>query len=405
MTRSRLFLLVISILETVIAFQAIVPCQDWSPFVGKSSSIFRHGGRNDQNGIENVLSMTKQEQQQQEEEDKGGVLDSMLKFREKVSLAAKEGFGTKARNVARTMSVGDIVVPLCANLTQRQLLANRGIYAGVEYELCSFVDTNMTSMQDIPNDKDNDDVLVLMKPAYPLRDHLERNDWPVPVQPIADVPLWLSKTTYEAGTLLGTLSLSLTYLFIAAIFAFFFTFAYVPSESMIPTLQPGNVVLVSRSIIIGPHVGDVVLFDPPPNLNKVIQEQKAKEESSTSTIKGQQFLKRVVAVPGESIGIKNSQPYVELKSSNPTTKRQFRADIIGPYARPEYFSETSWNRKPETLGKNEYFVAGDNGYRSVDSRVWGNLNRKYIFGTAQWIVWPPNNFGPIAPGNISEFEK
>ena len=393
MTRSRLFFLVISILETVIAFQAIVPCQDCSPFVGKSSFIFRHG-KNYKNGmVKNGLFMTQQQQ---------GVLDSILRLREKVSLAAKEGFGTKARNVARTMSVGDIVVPLCANLTQRQVLANRGIYAGVEYELCSFVNTNLTSMQDI----DEEDVMVWMKPAYPLRNHLERNDWPVAVQPIIDVPLWLSKTTYEAGTLLGTLSLSLTYLFIAAMFAFFFTFAYVPSESMIPTLQPGNVVLVSRSILTSPHVGDVVLFDPPPNLNKIIQEQQ-EEDSSSSPRKGQQFLKRVVAVPGERIGVKNSQPYVELTTSTTTasSKRRFRADIIGPYARPDYFAETCWNRHPTILETNEFFVAGDNGYQSVDSRVWGNLNQKYIFGTAQWIVWPPANFGPIAPGNISEFEK
>ena len=366
-----LMLVVYFVLETVIAFRQAIPCR---------VSQFRH--------VTTMLSLGRDKvEEKQVESAAGGVLD----FRQRISVAAKEGFGTKARNVARSMSVGDIVVPLCSNLTQRQLLANRGIYTGVEYIVCSLNNNNNVTTARI-------------KPAYPLRDYLERDDWPVLVQPLVDVPLWLSKTTYEAGTLLGTLSLSLTYLTMAAIFAFFFTFAYVPSESMIPTLQPGNVVLVARSFF-SPRVGDVVLFDPPPNLNQIIiQEQKAKESPN----KGQQFLKRVVAVPGECIGVKNSEPYVELNNNNPTrtdSRRLFRADIIGPYARPDYFSENSWNRPPEPLGKNEFFVAGDNGYRSVDSRVWGNLNRRYIFGTAQWVVWPPDNFGPIAPGNISEFEK
>lgn len=40
-------------------------------------------------------------------------------------------------------------------------------------------------------------------------------------------------------------------------------------------------------------------------------------------------------------------------------------------------------------------LAGDNGCRSVDSRVWGPLQQKYLIGTAQWVVWPLDQFGPI----------
>ncbi len=63
------------------------------------------------------------------------------------------------------------------------------------------------------------------------------------------------------------------------------------------------------------------------------------------------------------------------------------------------------NRPLEKLKKNEWFVAGDNGFRSVDSRVWGPLNGRYIFGTAKFVLWPLQDFGPIQDGQILTIEK
>lgn len=330
-------------------------------------------------------------------------------FRKNFATAAQEGFGTKAKNVARTMRVGDIVVPLCGNLTARQLLANRGIYPGVEFEVCSISLSNGTyidSMEDISLDL-HSDVTVTVKPAYKLRNHLERNDWPVSVQPIIDVPLWLSKTTYEAGTMLGTLGLASTYVAIAASVAFFVRFAYVPSASMQPALNPGDVVLVTRNIWpLQPSIGDVILFDPPSSLNDAVAKSTLAQEAMLPS-KGEQFLKRVVARNGEKVGVKNSEPFVELvsKMDGDVIKKQFRVDIVGPYAQSSVFDEKSWNRPTMPLGRNEYFVAGDNGFRSVDSRVWGPLSGRNIVGTARWIVWPLNDFGTIKEGNIYIIEK
>jgi len=89
----------------------------------------------------------------------------------------------------------------------------------------------------------------------------------------------------------------------------------------------------------------------------------------------------------------------------------YRVDRTGAYSRPDVFTEESWNRvKPtiqfgnevidnsQKLKKGEYFVAGDNGARSVDSRVWGPLQQKYIFGTAKFVIFPLKHFGPIQPG-------
>ena len=377
---------------------------------------------------------------------------------QKFNEASAEGFGTKAKNAMNTMSNGDIVVPLCGNLELRQALANRGIYAGVEYEICSLqlpnidadadadavIDADIDAVIDADDKKETEQeqtinisistmegltpqqqesVSAIIKPAYKLRDHLERTDWPVTVHP-SEVPLWLSKTTWEAGTLVGTLSLAVSYLSIAAILAFFVRFAYVPSPSMEPVLNPGNVVLVTRSIPVGflrPHVGDVVLFDPPSELNRIVREAASNaNEELVLPQKGEQFLKRVVAAGGEYVGVKNSSPYVDLSISesqsqsqsqnkinndNIGDKKKFRVDVIGPYAQPGLFSQTSWDRPPSQLTKNQYFVAGDNGFRSVDSRVWGPVESRNIFGTAKFVLWPLKDFGPVKDGPIFTIEK
>ncbi|KAL3927636.1 MAG: hypothetical protein SGBAC_013007 [Bacillariaceae sp.] len=382
--------------------------------------------------------------------------------------ARADGFGTRARNAAINVTVGDILVPLCSNLEQRQKLANQGVYAGVEYEICSLTLVSDAEDEDnmiLANGGEADDgisvtvtaataaatttttitkeqpkkkmvvqtlqgldygakqgVIATVKPAYPLRAHLERTDWPVSVALLEDVPLWLAKATYEAGTAVGTLTFSLSGLLLASLVAFWIQLVGVPTPSMLPALEPGTVVLVTRSLpLLGkpfqPKVGDVVFFDAPSELETVVSQRMtptlpyeessssdddmanlvpSPSSSSTTTTKGKQLLKRVVAVPNEKVGVKQSSPYVKVSDS------KYRFDVIGPYARPEIFASDSWNRPLQTLSRKEYFVAGDNGYRSVDSRVWGPLQQKYLIGTAQWVVWPLDHFGPIPAGPISE---
>lgn len=190
----------------------------------------------------------------------------------------------------------------------------------------------------------------------------------------------------------------------------------VPSESMEPALSPGDVVIVTRSIL-KPKVNDVVFFNPPSELDAAIANSKVgriaqQENVPIASTKGKQFLKRVVGVPGDRVGVSNSNPYVAV-CNDAGTDCIYRVDKTGEYQRPDVFSDDSWNRvKPtinigkdaedsdnsQALAKGQYFVAGDNGYRSVDSRVWGPLKQKYLFGTAQWIIFPIKHFGPIQPG-------
>ena len=55
----------------------------------------------------------------------------------KFQRAKAEHFGMRARNAAINCTVGDTIVPLIRNLETRQGLANRGVYAGVEYDVIS----------------------------------------------------------------------------------------------------------------------------------------------------------------------------------------------------------------------------------------------------------------------------
>jgi signal peptidase I len=169
-------------------------------------------------------------------------------------------------------------------------------------------------------------------------------------------------------------------------------------------------------------VNDVVFFNPPRELDDAIANSKvgrvaAAEKITITSTKGKQFLKRVVGVPGDTVGVWNSNPYIKLQCKDVgSTDCTYRIDNTGAYSRPDLFSDESWNRiMPtintgdaasdssivQTLAKGEYFVAGDNGFRSIDSRVWGPLKQQYIFGTANWIIYPMTHFGPISPGPFS----
>jgi len=335
--------------------------------------------------------------------------------------AASEGFGTRARNVGPTMITGDVVVPICSNLDKRQSLAQIGLYSGVEYIICNIREGTGTEGDRLLHER-----MVSLKPAYPLRSHLERTDWPVTLT-VTDVPLWLSKATYEAGTAVGALLLAGTYLSIALVLSSVVRIVNVPSESMEPALMPGDVILVTRSIFTRPKVNDVVFFNPPRELDDAIANSKvgrvaAAEKVTITSTKGKQFLKRVVGVPGNTVGVWNSNPYIKLQCKDvDSTDCIYRIDNTGAYSRPDLFPDESWNRnKPtintggaasqssivdknnvQTLAKGEYFVAGDNGFRSIDSRVWGPLKQQYIFGTANWIIYPMTHFGPISPGPFS----
>jgi signal peptidase I len=142
---------------------------------------------------------------------------------------------------------------------------------------------------------------------------------------------------------------------------------YIPSESMFPTLEIGDRLIVEKLSYHShpPHRGDIVVFAPPPQL----QEQGYLEE--------QAFIKRVIGLPGNTIEIKNGHVYVDQELLTET-----------------YIAEApTYAMSPMVVPPNQLFVMGDNRNNSNDSHVWGFLPQSNIIGHACFRFWPIDRFG------------
>jgi signal peptidase I len=162
----------------------------------------------------------------------------------------------------------------------------------------------------------------------------------------------------------------------------------IPSESMEPTLDVGQRVLVDRVSydFSDPDTGDIVVFHPPqgaarnqcgiPNLPQdQACPQPTDQESDTN------FIKRIVAGPGDRLSIEDGHPVVNGEMAE--------EDFIRPCN-----GGTSCNLpKPITIPPDSYFMMGDNRSHSDDSRFWGPVPRDWIIGQAFLTYWPPNRIG------------
>ncbi len=148
----------------------------------------------------------------------------------------------------------------------------------------------------------------------------------------------------------------------------------VNGKSMVPNFQNGDYLLTDKiSYRFGkPERGDVVVFHAPPSAN-----------CPPGT--GCDFIKRVIAVPGETVEIKNNKFFVNSK--------QLDEDYL-----PESFSTNAGDyirNRSATMGVDEYFVVGDNRSYSSDSRAWGPIDKSLIIGKAFFRYWPPETMGVI----------
>ncbi len=95
------------------------------------------------------------------------------------------------------------------------------------------------------------------------------------------------------------------------------------------------------------------------------------------------FIKRVVGLPGEMVEIRQGRVYVNGKR------------LQEPYV-PAHFTDGS-TYGPVRVPPDEYFVMGDHRASSNDSRVFGPVPNRYIYGKAVFAYWPMDRFGLIPP--------
>jgi signal peptidase I len=165
----------------------------------------------------------------------------------------------------------------------------------------------------------------------------------------------------------------------------------IPSPSMEPTLDVNERVLVNRFIyhFTDPEIGDVVVFHPPAGAeesNECGVEDLPPNEACpepTEEKADTNFIKRIVAGPGDTLSIEEGVPVVNGERAE--------EDFIMPCG-----DGTDCNFPQEiTIPPDHYFMMGDNRGASQDSRFWGPVPRDWIIGQAFGTYWPPQKIGPL----------
>jgi signal peptidase I len=138
----------------------------------------------------------------------------------------------------------------------------------------------------------------------------------------------------------------------------------VQGASMQPLLQDDERILVNKFVYrLGPiQRGDVVVFWYPRD-------------------PGVSFIKRVVGLPGDVVELRRGLVYVNgRKFDEPWIAGEFRGhDTLGPVE----------------VERGHYFVLGDHRTSSNDSRAWGDVPERYIYGKAVFRFWPLGRIGRV----------
>ena len=164
----------------------------------------------------------------------------------------------------------------------------------------------------------------------------------------------------------------------------------IPSASMRPTLVEGQRILVSRigERLGDPELGDIIVFHPPKGAdtdecgNRDLPASQICD-APTEERSDQNFVKRVIAGPGDRLRIVDGQVF---RNGQPLRE---------PYARPcESGPDCSFTGEI-TIPEDAYFMMGDNRGASDDSRSWGPIKREWIIGRAFATYWPPKRIGSL----------
>jgi signal peptidase I len=161
---------------------------------------------------------------------------------------------------------------------------------------------------------------------------------------------------------------------------------WIPSESMLPTIEVNDRVMVNKLAYQWgePQRGDVVVFRDPREgeLEESVPQaviRSVLEAVGIRTRGHDDLIKRVIGLPGETIEVRNNQVVVD------------GAPIEEPYL-PEVFMA---DEPPVTLGPDEVFVMGDNRNASFDSRRFGPIPLEDLIGEAFVTIWPVSNIGAL----------
>jgi signal peptidase I len=190
----------------------------------------------------------------------------------------------------------------------------------------------------------------------PPRDVLDR-----PAPPSGKTPSKAGWLTFVEWAILVISALAIALL----IKTFLFQAFYIPSESMVPTLEKNDRVLVNKlSYRMHPvHRGDIVVFKSPPGVDPSVKD----------------LVKRVIGLPGETIEARpDGHVYINGKL------------LIEKWLPKGVRTEPGF--PPITIPPDSYYVLGDNRENSKDSRFFPEhfIKKKDIVGRVFVRIWPLN---------------
>ena len=144
------------------------------------------------------------------------------------------------------------------------------------------------------------------------------------------------------------------YLACAVVFAlllrlFIFEFVIISGDSMLPTLHSQEMIVVTKAFYT-PARGDIIVFHTDMEKNLV---------------------KRVIALPGEKLEIKDGVIFVNDQALDTAYQYQGEDD----------------NYPAAIVPEGSYFVMGDNRPNSLDSRIIGTIERNQILGKMAFVIW------------------
>ena len=143
---------------------------------------------------------------------------------------------------------------------------------------------------------------------------------------------------------------------------------WIPSGSMIPTLEINDRVLVAKfwNLFFPPSRGSLYVFRYPVDRER-------------------DFVKRVIAIPGDTVDIKNVVVYI---NGNPTDE-----PYVKHHDRWRIRESSIFPQIPFTVPEEKYFMLGDNRGNSQDSRFWGFVDIDDMRGPVFFRYWPLNRIG------------
>lgn len=160
---------------------------------------------------------------------------------------------------------------------------------------------------------------------------------------------------------------------------------YIPSESMLPTLEVDDRLIIEKMSyrFREPKRGDIVVFKPTDGIKERQPDLK------------DALIKRIVAVPGDTVELVEGVVYINDQQM--IENYTFEAEI------PPTDQHYQWG--PEVIPEDSYLVLGDNRLNSYDGVFWGLLPDDKIIGRAAVRIWPPGRLGSIdSEDPIFEFQ-